>query len=130
MAKKFQRPIDPTDKHVGSRLRMRRLMLHMSQEGLGDAVGLTFQQIQKYEGGVNRISSSRLQQFSNVLEVPVSFFFEGAPNAAAGGSRYPADVSAFLATSDGLSLVGSFMKITSSKVRREIIGLIETLASK
>ena len=130
MAKKFQRPIDPTDKHVGSRLRMRRLMLHMSQEAMGDAVGLTFQQIQKYEGGVNRISSSRLQQFSNVLEVPVSFFFEGAPNAAAGGSRYPADVSAFLATSDGLSLAGSFMKIKSSKVRQEIIGLIESLASK
>ena len=130
MAKKFQRPIDPTDKHVGSRLRMRRVMLHMSQAVLGDAVVLTYQQVQKYEAGANRISASRLQQFSNILQVPVSFFFEGAPNAAAGKLGHPANVSAFLTTSDGLSLAASFMKIKSSKVRREIIGLIETLASK
>ena len=77
MAKKTPNPID---KHVGSRVRMRRMMLSMSQEKLGDALGLTFQQVQKYEKGTNRIGASRLQQISNILQVPVSFFFEGAPN--------------------------------------------------
>src|ERR1039458_6289870 len=77
MAKKIPNPID---KHVGSRVRMRRMMLSMSQEKLGDALGLTFQQVQKYEKGTNRIGASRLQQISNILQVPVSFFFEGAPN--------------------------------------------------
>ena len=79
MAKKAP---NPTDKHVGSRVRMRRMMLSMSQEKLGDALGLTFQQVQKYEKGTNRIGASRLQQISHILQVPVSFFFEGAPNAA------------------------------------------------
>jgi transcriptional regulator with XRE-family HTH domain len=123
MAKKFQKSIDPTDKHVGSRLRMRRLTLHMSQTALGEAVGLTFQQIQKYELGSNRISSSRLQQFSNILQV------QGAPNAATGELGSPAAVSEFLATSDGLSLARSFAKIESSKVRRQIIELIEAVPS-
>ncbi len=77
MAKKAPNPID---KHVGSRVRMRRMMLAMSQEKLGDALGLTFQQVQKYEKGTNRIGASRLQQISHILQVPVAFFFEGAPN--------------------------------------------------
>src|SRR4026209_2288745 len=77
MAKKTP---NPTDKHVGSRVRMRRMMLSMSQEKLGDALGLTFQQVQKYEKGTNRIGASRLQQISHILQVPVAFFFEGAPN--------------------------------------------------
>src|SRR6202795_1485752 len=76
MAKKAPNPID---KHVGSRVRMRRMMLGMSQEKLGDALGLTFQQVQKYEKGTNRIGASRLQQISQILQVPVAFFFEGAP---------------------------------------------------
>src|SRR3954464_10767035 len=102
---------NPIDKHVGSRVRMRRMMLSMSQEKLGDALGLTFQQVQKYEKGTNRIGASRLQQISNILQVPVSFFFEGAPNmpghTGSGGmseAPSPAYVSDFLATSDGLSL--------------------------
>src|SRR6202046_816345 len=70
---------NPTDKHVGSRVRMRRMMLGMSQEKLGDALGLTFQQVQKYEKGTNRIGASRLQQIPQILQVPVAFFFEGAP---------------------------------------------------
>src|SRR2546429_9554774 len=77
MAKKAPNRID---KHVGSRVRMRRMMLSMSQEKLGDALGLTFQQVQKYEKGTNRIGASRLQQISLILQVPVSFFFEGAPS--------------------------------------------------
>ncbi len=79
MAKKAPNPID---KHVGSRVRMRRMMLSMSQEKLGDALGLTFQQVQKYEKGTNRIGASRLQQISQILQVPISFFFEGAPTVA------------------------------------------------
>ena len=72
---------NPTDKHVGARVRMRRMMLSMSQEKLGDALGLTFQQVQKYEKGANRIGASRLQQIAHILQVPVAFFFDGAPAA-------------------------------------------------
>jgi len=74
---------NPTDQHVGARVRMRRIMLAMSQEKLGAALNLTFQQVQKYEKGTNRIGAGRLQQLSHVLQVPVEFFFEGAPNASA-----------------------------------------------
>ena len=134
MAKKIPNPID---KHVGSRVRMRRMMLSMSQEKLGDALGLTFQQVQKYEKGTNRIGASRLQQISNILQVPVSFFFEGAPHVPGGhhGSAMseapsPAYVSDFLATSDGLSLTKSFMKIKSGKLRRRIVDLVEQIAGE
>ena len=74
---------NPTDRHVGSRVRMRRIMLAMSQEKLGAALGLTFQQVQKYERGANRIGASRLQQMSHILQVPVEFFFERGPDASA-----------------------------------------------
>src|SRR5712675_176481 len=101
MTKKAPNPID---KHVGSRVRMRRMMLSMSQEKLGDALSLTFQQVQKYEKGTNRIGASRLQQISQILQVPVAFFFEGAPTfhpqeVAMGGAPSPTYVSDFLATS-------------------------------
>jgi transcriptional regulator with XRE-family HTH domain len=133
MAKKAPNPID---KHVGSRVRMRRMMLGMSQEKLGDALGLTFQQVQKYEKGTNRIGASRLQQIAHILQVPVSFFFEGAPAGGTGPSHSggmgdapsPAYVSDFLATSDGLSLTKSFMRIKSSKLRRRIVDLVEQIA--
>src|SRR5262249_48392428 len=78
-----RRSPNPTDQHVGSRVRMRRNMLAMSQEKLGAALGLTFQQVQKYERGANRIGASRLQQISQILQVPVAFFFEGGPHASA-----------------------------------------------
>src|SRR3954463_6887765 len=124
---------NPTDRHVGSRVRMRRMMLSMSQEKLGDALGLTFQQVQKYEKGTNRIGASRLQQIAHILQVPVSFFFEGAPTGGTGAAHEggmgeapsPAYVSDFLATSDGLSLTKSFMRIKSSKLRRRIVDLVE-----
>src|SRR6201996_5200722 len=108
---------NPTDKHVGSRVRMRRMMLGMSQEKLGDALGLTFQQVQKYEKGTNRIGASRLQQISHILQVPVAFFFEGAPalhsqpDGPATAAPSPTYVSDFLATSDGLALTKAFMRI-------------------
>jgi transcriptional regulator with XRE-family HTH domain len=125
--------INPTDKHVGSRLRMRRLMLDMSQSKVADALGLTFQQVQKYEKGANRIGASRLQHLSQILRVPVPFFFEGAPVASgirpsAGGKAEapsPSYVADFLATSDGLSLVKAFMCIEDAKLRRAIVRLVE-----
>ncbi|MGA7489424.1 MAG: helix-turn-helix transcriptional regulator [Xanthobacteraceae bacterium] len=124
---------NPIDKHVGSRVRMRRMMLAMSQEKLGDALGLTFQQVQKYEKGTNRIGASRLQQISHILQVPVAFFFEGAPNlhGPSDGTKEapsPAYVSDFLATSEGLSLTKAFMRIKESKLRRRIVDLVEEIA--
>lgn len=128
MAKKSP---NPTDKYVGSRVRMRRLMLGMSQEKLGERLGLTFQQVQKYEKGTNRIGASRLQQIAQILQVPVSFFFEGAPHSPGGGmseAPSPAYVADFLATSDGLSLTKAFMRIKSNKLRRRIVDLVEQIA--
>jgi len=133
MAKKVPNPID---RHVGSRVRMRRMMLGMSQEKLGDALGLTFQQVQKYEKGANRIGASRLQQISLILQVPVSFFFDGAPSPE--GSRSgdlseapsPSYVSDFLATSDGLALTKAFVKIKKAKLRRRIVELVEEIAGE
>jgi len=132
MTKKSPNPID---KHVGSRVRMRRMMVSMSQEKLGEKLGITFQQIQKYEKGTNRIGASRLQQIANVLGVPVGFFFEGAPvpdGSAKGFSEAasPAYVSDFLATSDGLALTKAFMKVTDSKVRRRIVDLVEAMVAE
>jgi len=124
---------NPTDKHVGARVRMRRMMLSMSQEKLGDALGLTFQQVQKYEKGANRIGASRLQQISNILQVPVSFFFEGAPNAPGhqvdgmSEAPSPAYVSDFLSTSDGLALTKAFMRIKDPKLRRRLVDLVEQM---
>jgi transcriptional regulator with XRE-family HTH domain len=125
---------NPTDKHVGARVRMRRMMLGMSQEKLGDALGLTFQQVQKYEKGANRIGASRLQQISQILQVPVSFFFDGAPSApglpheASSTAPSPAYVSDFLATSDGLALTKAFMGIKDAKLRRRIVDLVEQIS--
>jgi transcriptional regulator with XRE-family HTH domain len=132
MAKKAPNPID---KHVGSRVRMRRMMLSMSQEKLGDALGLTFQQVQKYEKGTNRIGASRLQQISQILQVPVAFFFEGAPNLHSqveelGEAPSPTYVSDFLATSDGLALTKAFMRIKETRLRRRIVDLVEEIAEQ
>jgi transcriptional regulator with XRE-family HTH domain len=124
---------NPTDRHVGSRVRMRRMMLSMSQEKLGDALGLTFQQVQKYEKGTNRIGASRLQQISHILQVPVAFFFEGAPSLGEpangmGEAPSPAYVSDFLATSDGLALTRAFTRIKDAKLRRRIVDLVQQIA--
>jgi transcriptional regulator with XRE-family HTH domain len=132
MAKKAPNPID---KHVGSRVRMRRMMLGMSQEKLGDALGLTFQQVQKYEKGTNRIGASRLSQISQILQVPVAFFFEGAPNlhAQPDGTKEapsPAYVADFLATSEGLALIKAFTRVKEPKLRRRIVDLVEQIAGE
>ncbi|ORE92322.1 helix-turn-helix domain-containing protein [Aurantimonas sp. 22II-16-19i] len=124
---------NPIDTHVGSRVRLRRTMLGMSQEKLGEALGITFQQVQKYEKGSNRIGASRLQNISDVLNVSVSYFFEDAPGSSASsgaglqesGSDYVVD---FLSTSEGLQLNRAFVKIADPKVRKRVIDLVRTLA--
>jgi transcriptional regulator with XRE-family HTH domain len=129
---------DPIDRHVGSRVRMQRILMKMSQEKLGDALGLTFQQVQKYEKGLNRIGASRLQQISRTLQVPPSFFFDGAPSLAGNGdgnggfaeessSQYVVD---FLSTAEGLHLNRSFARIKDPKLRKRVLDLVTTLADQ
>jgi transcriptional regulator with XRE-family HTH domain len=111
------------------------MMLHMSQEQLGEALGLTFQQVQKYEKGTNRISASRLQQIAHILNVPILFFFDGAPHppghdGRTGNGTSPAYVTEFLTTKDGLALCGAFTQITDVKLRRAIVHLVSTIAGE
>jgi transcriptional regulator with XRE-family HTH domain len=128
---------NPIDRHVGSRVRMRRVLLGMSQEKLGEALNLTFQQVQKYEKGTNRIGASRLQQIAKTLNVPPAYFFEGAPSfdgepgkpvlasTAESGSDYVVD---FLSTSEGLNLNRAFARIQDPKVRKRIVDLVNALS--
>ena len=107
----------------------------MSQEKLGEALGLTFQQVQKYEKGTNRVGASRLQQISEILQVPVSFLFDGGPVSGVpadglGESASPTYVSDFLATSEGLSLTRAFTRITDARLRRSIVDLVEQIADR
>jgi transcriptional regulator with XRE-family HTH domain len=118
--------VNSIDKHVGTRLRMRRMMLGMSQTAIGDALGLTFQQVQKYEKGVNRIGAGRLHQLAGILDVPVTFFFDGTSEA---GSLPAEDPMAVLTTSEGLRLVTAFPRITDAEVRRRIVRLVKELAA-
>jgi transcriptional regulator with XRE-family HTH domain len=121
------------DQHVGRRVRMRRKVLAMSQQKLGAALGLTFQQVQKYEKGATRISASRLQQISHILQVPVEFFFEGAPNASAphGSNKselWMAQIDDFVSDQDGLRLIGAFLRIDNAALRRRIVMLVQEIA--
>ena len=121
---------NPTDVYVGSRIRMRRKMLGLSQEKLGEKLGITFQQIQKYEKGTNRVGASRLQAMSDALEVPVSFFF---PEPSTSGPTGVQEESAtfmmdFMSTSEGLDLTRNFIRIANPKVRRKIVELVRALA--
>ena len=106
-------------------------MMGISQTALGDALGLTFQQVQKYEKGANRISASRLQHIAHILTVPESFFFEGAPNGGVGGNAssapMPSYVADFMATTDGLALSKAFVSIRNAKLRSCIVRLVEGL---
>lgn len=116
---------NPVDVHVGGRLRLRRTLLGLSQEKLGDAIGLTFQQVQKYERGANRIGASRLHQLSQVLDVPVAFFFEGLAERAANGEG-PTDNDPLLKR-ETLELVRAYYRIADPQVRRRIFELTKTL---
>ena len=130
MAKKSPNPIDV---HVGTRIRTRRLELGISQEKLADGLGLTFQQVQKYEKGTNRVGASRLQAISAVFKVPISFFFEGASpprpqTRKKTGEAPPTDfVTEFLANVDTI-LIKAFLRIKEPVVRRSIVRMIEAVS--
>jgi transcriptional regulator with XRE-family HTH domain len=129
---------NPMDTHVGSRVRLRRMVIGMSQEKLGERMGLTFQQIQKYEKGTNRVGASRLYQLSQILDVPVQFFFEDAPlhvtgRTNVGGfaeSKTEAYLLDFLNSRDGLELNRAFVKITDPKVRKRVVELVRALSEE
>lgn len=124
---------DPIDNHVGNRLRLRRKMLNLSQEKLAERLGITFQQVQKYEKGTNRIGASRLYQLARILEVPVSYFFP-EPDAAQGAAGMSEDaapdyVMDFVASSEGIELNRAFAQIRDPKVRRRVIDLVRSIAA-
>ena len=126
---------NPVDTHVGSRVRLRRMLLGMSQERLGESMGLTFQQVQKYEKGVNRIGASRLHQISKILNVPVQFLFDEAPQldgSTPSGMAEPeseAFILEFLNSREGLELNRAFVKIGDSKVRKSVVDLVRALSA-
>ncbi|HEX4192364.1 MAG TPA: helix-turn-helix transcriptional regulator [Stellaceae bacterium] len=126
---------NPVDVHVGSRVRLRRTLLGMSQEKLGDALGLTFQQVQKYERGANRVGASRLYDLSRVLDVPVSFFFEefGDASAAQNGAGEATTGDPYQANPmmkrETLELVRAYLRIADPQIKRRVFELTKALAS-
>ncbi len=129
----------PIDVHVGSRIRLRRTLMGMSQERLGEALGLTFQQVQKYERGVNRVGASRLYDLSRVLDVPISFFFDDMPDSSGNGAS-PSNIAGFaeraefggpgddpLAKRETLELVRAYYRITDPSVRKRVFELIKSM---
>lgn len=122
---------NPIDVHVGSRVRLRRLLIGMSQDKLGEELGVTFQQVQKYERGANRIGASRLYQISVVLDVPVTFFYEGIkgrPLTGVAEDEQTAFVQDFINSPEGVSLAAAFTRIQDPRVRRRVLELVRTLA--
>ena len=125
---------NPIDAHVGHRVRLRRMLIGMSQERLGELLGLTFQQVQKYEKGVNRIGAGRLYEIASILGVNIDFFYddieEGVAQGAAslGGSREHPPVMEFMSSGEGIQLSVAFMRIKDVKVRRKILDLIRSLS--
>lgn len=124
---------NPIDVHVGSRIRLRRNMMGMSQERLGESLGITFQQVQKYEKGTNRVGASRLQAISSVLGVPVAFFFEDAAGvkAAPNGFGEPdraCTLMEFCTSTEGLQLNRAYVAIDDAKVRRKVLDLVKALS--
>lgn len=120
----------PIDIHVGSRLRKRRRMLGMSQATMGERLGLTFQQVQKYEKGMNRIGASRLQQAADILGVTVPYFFEGGDEGPYKGALSPSYIDDFVSSSEGLRLAKAFMRIPRSSVRLRVVALVNELAGE
>ena len=122
----------PIDAQVGNRVRIRRMLIGMSQEKLGDLLGLTFQQVQKYEKGVNRVGAGRLYEISRILGVPIEFFYEGVAGAQAGelAETQSAPVMEFVSSGEGLQLSLAFMKIKDPKVRKRMLDLVKSLAEE
>jgi transcriptional regulator with XRE-family HTH domain len=126
---------NPIDVQVGNRVRIRRMLIGMSQERLGSLLGLTFQQIQKYEKGINRIGAGRLFEVARILNVPIDFFYEGVEDRLAGqpGMAEPESappVMAFVSSGEGLQLSLAFMKIRDAKVRKRVLDLVKSLAEE
>jgi transcriptional regulator with XRE-family HTH domain len=125
---------NPVDLHVGGRVRMRRKLLGVSQEQLADSLGLTFQQVQKYERGANRVSASKLYEIAKTLQVPVAFFFDGLADPMEGssgdevGQKAERIVQEFLTTPEGLELAEVFPKIGRGRVRRQVLDLVRAMA--
>lgn len=126
---------NPVDIHVGGRLRMRRMLVGMSQEKLGEALGLTFQQVQKYEKGTNRIGASRLYNISQILSVPVNFFFENIPDGHGGANQFGYTENSsdnfaydFMNSAEGFQLGQAFSMIKDVRIRRRIIDLVRSLS--
>jgi transcriptional regulator with XRE-family HTH domain len=118
------------DIHVGSRIRLRRVMLGLSQEKLGDGLGITFQQVQKYEKGTNRVGASRLQHISELLDVHISYFFEGSPGSADDKPlAEPSQLSQFMNSKEGISLARAFCTIEDGRVRRRVLELVQSLGN-
>lgn len=122
---------NPVDAHVGTRVRLRRMLVGMSQERLGELLGLTFQQVQKYEKGVNRIAAGRLFEISSILGVPISFFYEDFDGHRRGfaESGESAPVMEFVSSNEGFQLSLAYMSIKDPKVRRRILDLVRSLAA-
>lgn len=123
---------DPVDVYVGSRIRLRRTILGLSQEKLGDQLGITFQQVQKYENGANRVGSSRLYRISKILNVPIGFFFEGfqaadMPKVAEGAAD---DMGDMLSNRETVTLVKSYYAIEDEHVRKRVLDMIKSLSAK
>lgn len=121
---------NPVDVHVGARVRMRRMLIGMSQERLGESLGLTFQQVQKYEKGSNRIGASRLYQIGSVLGVPIEFFFEGLErDQAADGADHGASFDTeLLSSAEGIQLNSAFFAISDPRLRKRLLDLVKAMA--
>jgi transcriptional regulator with XRE-family HTH domain len=126
-----RKPPNPVDVHLGNRIKTRRMMLNFSQTDLAKHCGITFQQIQKYERGANRVSASRLQEFAKLLEVPASFFFEGLPSYGSRKNKAaPEDLAQqLLSTREGIDLTKAFISINDKSLRRSIVSLVEQIAN-
>ncbi|UNE54573.1 helix-turn-helix domain-containing protein [Bartonella machadoae] len=123
---------DPIDVYVGTRIRLRRNILGLTQEKLGEKLGITFQQIQKYEKGINRIGASRLQAIAEIMDVPVSYFFDKGIHTqqVEGFAESDSDFMDFCSSNEGIQLMRAFTNISDAKVRRKIIDLAKALSEE
>ena len=118
------------DVRIGDRMRARRMMLGMSQTELGAAVDLTFQQIQKYERGINRVSASTMEKLAGALGVSITYFFDGPPPDNGQGHGSELDLTSFLATAEGFALFKAFQHIESQAMRCAVINLLQGMGTK
>jgi len=133
MSDNAARGVNSVDVHVGQKVRLRRSLMNLSQERLGEALGITFQQVQKYEKGVNRIGASRLFEIAQVLEVPISFFFEGLnaeANAGFSDNDQTPYVNDLISSPDGIQLAKAYSRLPNAEIRRKFIELMKVVADQ